>query len=121
MGQKSMKYKSVIVTRRGSPEVLRIFENDLRAPSAGEARIRILATCVCRPDIQAHYGHTPFAPKIPYPNALLVSPCFGCTHVYDQVRTSGIWGLPAVGAVIPRINPPIIMKIIINLTNIIST
>jgi NADPH:quinone reductase-like Zn-dependent oxidoreductase len=66
VGKKSMKYKSVIVTRRGSPEVLRIIENDLRAPSAGEARIRILATCVCRPDIQARYGHTPFAPKIPF-------------------------------------------------------
>ena len=61
-----MKYKSVIVTRRGSPEVLKIIENDLRAPSVGEARIKILATCVCRPDIQARYGDTPFAPKIPW-------------------------------------------------------
>lgn len=61
-----MKYKSVIVTRRGSPEVLKIIENDLRAPSAGEARIRILATPVCGPDITARYGHTPFAPKTPF-------------------------------------------------------
>lgn len=28
-----MKYKSVIVTRRGSPAVLKIIENDLRAPA----------------------------------------------------------------------------------------
>ena len=34
-----MKYKSVIVTRRDSPEVLKIIENDLLAPSAGEAKI----------------------------------------------------------------------------------
>jgi NADPH:quinone reductase-like Zn-dependent oxidoreductase len=61
-----MKYKSIIVTRRGSPEVLKIIENDLRTPSAGEARIKILATPVCRPDITARYGHTPFAPKIPF-------------------------------------------------------
>ena len=61
-----MKYKSVIVTRRDSPEVLRIIENDLRAPSAGVARIKIQVTPVCRPDIQARYGHTPFAPKIPF-------------------------------------------------------
>ena len=61
-----MKYKSVIVTRRGSPEVFSIIENDLRSPSSGEARIKILATPVCRPDIQARYGHTPFAPKIPF-------------------------------------------------------
>ena len=61
-----MKYKSVIVTRRGSPEVLKTIENDLRAPSDGEARIKILATPVCGPDITARYGHTPFAPKIPF-------------------------------------------------------
>ena len=61
-----MKYKSIIVTRRGSPEVLEIIENDLRAPLAGEARIKILASCVCLPDIQARYGHTPFAPRVPF-------------------------------------------------------
>lgn len=61
-----MKYKSVIVTKRGTPEVLQVIENDLRAPSAGEARTKILATPVCGPDVQARYGHTPFAPKIPF-------------------------------------------------------
>ena len=61
-----MKYKSVIATRRGSPEVLQVVENDLRVPSAGEARIRVLATLVCAPDITARYGHTPFAPKTPF-------------------------------------------------------
>ncbi len=61
-----MKYKSVIVTKRGGPEVLQVIENDLRAPSAGEARIKILATPVCLPDVQARYGRTPFAPKIPF-------------------------------------------------------
>lgn len=64
--EKTMKYKSIIVTRRGPPKVLKIIENDLRAPSAKEARIKILATCVCRPDVQARYGHTPIAPKIPF-------------------------------------------------------
>jgi len=61
-----MKYKSIIVTRRGSPEVLEIIENDLRAPLAREARIKILASCVCLPDIQARYGNTPFAPRVPF-------------------------------------------------------
>jgi NADPH:quinone reductase-like Zn-dependent oxidoreductase len=61
-----MKYKSVIVTKRGGPEVLQVIENDLRAPSPSEARIRILATPVCGPDISARYGDTPFAPRIPY-------------------------------------------------------
>jgi NADPH:quinone reductase-like Zn-dependent oxidoreductase len=61
-----MRYKSVIVTKRGGPEALQVIENDLRAPSAGEARVKILATPVCLPDVQARYGHTPIAPKIPF-------------------------------------------------------
>jgi NADPH:quinone reductase-like Zn-dependent oxidoreductase len=61
-----MKYRSVMVTKRGGPEVLQVIENDLRPPSAGEARIKILATSVCGPDVQARYGHTPIAPKIPF-------------------------------------------------------
>jgi NADPH:quinone reductase-like Zn-dependent oxidoreductase len=61
-----VKYKSVIVTRRGSPEVLQVIENDLRPPSTGEARVKILAAPVCAPDVSSRYGHTPFAPKVPF-------------------------------------------------------
>ena len=61
-----MRYKSIIVTRRGSPEVLEIIENDLRPPSAGEARVKILATGVCQDDIAARIGNRPFLPKIPF-------------------------------------------------------
>lgn len=61
-----MKYKSVIVTSRGSPDVLKIIENDLRAPSAREMRIKILATPVCADDIAARIGNRPFLPDIPF-------------------------------------------------------
>jgi len=61
-----MPYKSVIVTRKGSPEVLKIIENDLRAPLAGEARMRVLATSVGRTDIGYRKGDLSFAPKIPF-------------------------------------------------------
>jgi NADPH:quinone reductase-like Zn-dependent oxidoreductase len=61
-----MSYKSVIVTKRGGPEVLQIIENDLRAPLPGEVRIRILATSVCQDDIGARIGNRPFLPKIPF-------------------------------------------------------
>ncbi len=61
-----MKYRSVIVTRRGGPEVLQVVENDLRAPSPGEARIKVLAAPVSLPDVEARYGHTPFPPKLPF-------------------------------------------------------
>ena len=61
-----MKYKSVIATQRGGPEVLHIIENDLRAPVAGEARIRVLATAVGRTDVFYRYGTSPFSPKVPF-------------------------------------------------------
>jgi NADPH:quinone reductase-like Zn-dependent oxidoreductase len=61
-----MHYKSVIVTERGGPDVLRAIDNDLRSPSTNEARVKILATPVCLPDVQARYGHTPIPPKIPF-------------------------------------------------------
>jgi NADPH:quinone reductase-like Zn-dependent oxidoreductase len=61
-----MKYKSVIVTKRGSPDVLKIIENDLRVPSPGEVRIEILATPVCQDDIAARVGNRPFLPEIPF-------------------------------------------------------
>ena len=66
-----MKYKSVIVTKIGGPEVLQIVENDLRPPSSGEVRIRTLAAAVCRPDVTARsgkalYSGTPLGQKIPF-------------------------------------------------------
>jgi len=61
-----MKYKSVIVTKAGGPEVLQVIENDLRLPSAEEVRIKILAVPVCLPDVEARYGRSPFKPKIPF-------------------------------------------------------
>jgi NADPH:quinone reductase-like Zn-dependent oxidoreductase len=61
-----MKYKSIVVTKRGGPEVLQIVENDLRPPSAGEARVKILATGVCQDDVAARVGNRPFLPKLPF-------------------------------------------------------
>ena len=82
-----MKYKSVIVTKRGGPEVLQVVENDLRLPSVGEARIKILATPVCLPDVEARYGRSPFKPKIPF------VPGYAIIGVVDavgrQMRPSG--------------------------------
>lgn len=61
-----MKYKSVVLTKKGPPEVLHIIEKDLRPPQAGEALIRVLATGVGRTDIVMRYGYYPFAPKTPF-------------------------------------------------------
>jgi NADPH:quinone reductase-like Zn-dependent oxidoreductase len=61
-----MRYKSVVVTARGGPEVLQVVENDLRPPSVREARIRILATPVVQDDIAVRVGNRPFLAKIPF-------------------------------------------------------
>jgi len=74
-----MKYKSVIVTRRGPPEVLKIIENDLRAPRAGEARIKALAVPVCLPDVQARYGQSPFKLKLPF------TPGYAIIGIVDEI------------------------------------
>lgn len=64
--QRNVHYKSVAVTARGGPEVLQVVEKTLRPPSSGEARVKVLATPVCLPDIQARYGETPVALKVPF-------------------------------------------------------
>jgi NADPH:quinone reductase-like Zn-dependent oxidoreductase len=61
-----MNYRSVTVTRRDGLDALQIVEKDLRAPAAGEARVRVLATPVCQDDIAARVGNRPFLPKVPF-------------------------------------------------------
>ena len=63
---KPVKYKCIVVTKRGPPENLQITEFDLRDPSAKEVRVKVLATCVCLPDVQNRYGLSPFASKVPF-------------------------------------------------------
>jgi NADPH:quinone reductase-like Zn-dependent oxidoreductase len=65
-GSTMPKYKRFVVAKRGGPENLQIQECDLRDPSAREVRIKVLAACVCLPDVQARYGLSPFAPRLPF-------------------------------------------------------
>lgn len=66
-----MTYKSVVVTRLGGPEVLRVVDNELRAPETGQARVRVEAASVSRPDVTARtgdalYSGTPLGRKPPF-------------------------------------------------------
>ena len=61
-----MNYKHFIVTKRGGPEGLQVVEEELRAPSPGEARVRVVAVPVCQDDIAARVGNRPFLPKLPF-------------------------------------------------------
>jgi NADPH:quinone reductase-like Zn-dependent oxidoreductase len=65
------RYRSVVVTRYGGPEVLRVVENEMRDPAQREVRIRVLAAAVSRPDItvrtgQSLYSGTPLGQKTPF-------------------------------------------------------
>ena len=61
-----MKYRSVIVTERGGPDVLQVIEQDLRAPHPNEVRIKVLSAPVSLPDVEARYGRSPFKLKTPF-------------------------------------------------------
>ena len=61
-----MNYKSIVVTQRGGLENLHIVENELRPPSVGETRIKILAAGVCSDDVGARVGNRPFLIKVPF-------------------------------------------------------
>lgn len=87
--QKAMRYKSVIASQRGGPETLQVIENDLRPPAAGEVRVKVLATPVCGPDVQARYGHTPIPPKLPF------VPGYAIVGVVDALGSGVVH--PAVG------------------------
>ena len=64
--QPMTKYKSISVTKRGGLEVLKVVENELRPPAAGEVSIKILASPVCQDDVAVRVGNRPFLPKPPF-------------------------------------------------------
>lgn len=66
-----MKYKRIVATKFGGPKVLQVIEDELHEPKAGEARVKILAASVSRPDITARsgkalYSGTPLGQKVPF-------------------------------------------------------
>jgi NADPH:quinone reductase-like Zn-dependent oxidoreductase len=74
-----MKYKSIVATARGGPEVLQIVEQDLRPPSPGEARIKILAAPVCQDDVAVRRGTRPWLEKTPF------VPGYSCMGMVDAL------------------------------------
>lgn len=83
-----MTYKSVVVTARGGPDVLRIVEQELRPPAPGEARIRILAAPVVQDDVAVRAGNRPFLARPPF------TPGYSVLGVVDAVGE----GVTAVAA-----------------------
>src|SRR5215207_8769316 len=61
-----MRYKRVVISRLGGPEVLEVREEELPEPGLGEVRVRILATGVSLPDLMMREGVHPEAPRPPF-------------------------------------------------------
>ncbi len=61
-----MRYKRVVVTKYGGPEVITITEEDVPTPMAGEVRVKVLAAGVALPDVLAREGVHPETPRVPY-------------------------------------------------------
>jgi NADPH:quinone reductase-like Zn-dependent oxidoreductase len=61
-----MKYRSIVVARRGGPEALQTVDTELRPPDTGEARVKILASPVCQDDVAVQIGNRPFLPRTPF-------------------------------------------------------
>jgi len=62
-----MKYRRVVITRTGGPEVLQVIEDDLQQPRPDQCRIRVLASGVSYADIMMRKGMYPLPmPPTPY-------------------------------------------------------
>lgn len=61
-----MKYKHVVITRPGGPEVLQMVEDELPDPKLGEVQVKVLATGVAFTDVMMREGVYPGVPKLPY-------------------------------------------------------
>jgi NADPH:quinone reductase len=60
------KYRAVMLTRKGGPDVLQIVELPMEAPGPGQLRVRVSAAGVGATDVVMLGGSYPFAPKIPF-------------------------------------------------------
>jgi NADPH2:quinone reductase len=103
--------KRVIVERYGGPEVLKVIEEDAPHPSAGEARVKVLAAGVSFTDAQLRAGTYLGVPKPPFtPGYELVGVVEelgpGCSRlrVGDRVAALTVWGAYAERVCVPEVN-----------------
>ncbi|MEJ2209436.1 MAG: medium chain dehydrogenase/reductase family protein [Anaerolineae bacterium] len=67
MNANDTKYRRVVVTRHGGPEVLQVVEDDLPEPQAGEVRVKVRAAGVSAYDLMHRSsGLLPGTPKPPF-------------------------------------------------------
>ena len=61
-----MRYRRVIISRFGGPEVLEVIEDNLRDPQPGEVRVKVLAAGVSWVESMMRHGLYPRQPKPPF-------------------------------------------------------
>ena len=61
-----MKNRRVVITAHGGPDVLKLVEDEVTEPRAGEVRLRVLATGVAFADVLMRYGMYPRTPALPF-------------------------------------------------------
>lgn len=84
-----MKYRRVVVTRSGGPEVLEVVTSELPEPRPGQVRVKMLAAGVSYGDVLARAGAVPDGPKPPF------TPGFDITGIVDTLG-AGV-SAPGVG------------------------
>jgi NADPH:quinone reductase len=81
-----MRYKRVVVTHYGGPEVITCIEEEVPVPKAGEVRVKVAAAGVSLPDVLAREGVHPETPRVPY------TPGWDLVGTVDQLG-QGVTGL----------------------------
>ena len=62
----NVKHTRIIVTRYGGPDALQVLEEESPEPTAGEARVKVLAAGVSLPDVMMPEGIHPETPPLPF-------------------------------------------------------
>ncbi len=88
-GRRAVKYRHVVVTRSGGPEVLEVVTSEVPEPRPGQVRVKMLAAGVSYGDVLARAGAVPDAPKPPF------TPGFDITGIVDKLG-AGV-SAPGVG------------------------
>ncbi|MCD6494645.1 alcohol dehydrogenase catalytic domain-containing protein [Candidatus Bipolaricaulota bacterium] len=62
-----MKNHRIVVSRHGGPDVLKVLEEDIPEPQAGEVRVKVLAAGVSAYDLMfRRSGRLPGTPRVPF-------------------------------------------------------
>lgn len=83
-----MKYRRVVITRKGGPEALQVIEEDLPQPKPGEVRVKTLTAGVAFADILIREGLFPGLPRRPF------TPGFDLVGVVEAVGEGVVSAAP---------------------------